>query len=262
MNIWLISLLAVWLFINLAYLASRVLKRNDIMDILWGLGFSMLTILNLSLTAYYPIWKIVLSSLVILWSIRLSLHIILKNSGKPEDFRYQNWRKSWGKTEWWRSYLQIYLLQGFFMFVIALPIIGLLSKSFLPFSFPKQNLMYFPVIVAVLGLLIESIADYQKTVFKKTNASGLMKTGLWKYSRHPNYFGEAMFWWGIALLSFVDTYLIYGIISATVITVLLRYVSGVPMLEKAKEGNAAYEQYKKETPVFVPFLKSGKKITN
>jgi steroid 5-alpha reductase family enzyme len=224
------------------------------MDILWGLGFAMIALLNLGLTAYCPIWKMAMSSLIVLWAVRLSLHITIKNKGKAEDFRYQNWRKNWGKTEWWRSYLQIYLLQGFFMFTIALPIISMLSKPYNPDSFPVDGIFLFPTLLAFVGLLIESIADLQKSKFKTLDPKGLMKEGLWKYSRHPNYFGEAVFWWGIACFT-LENHPLLGLISALTITILLRFVSGVPMLEKAKEGNEAYDQYKKETPVFVPFLK-------
>ena len=255
MNSWFISIFAILLYVFIGYLISRILRRNDIMDVLWGPGFAMISLLNLTLSTYHPPWKIAMSVLIILWAVRLSIHILWKNKGKPEDFRYSNWRKEWGKTEWWRSFLQIYMLQGFFMFIISMPLIAMLSKPYILFSFPKQNLMHLPVIIASIGLLIEAVADYQKSVFKKSNPKGIMKTGLWKYSRHPNYFGEAVFWWGIALLSFIECQVFPGLISALTITILLRYVSGVPMLEKAKEGNEAYEVYKKETPVFIPFLK-------
>lgn len=254
MSIWLISIIAVWSYVSGAYLLSRILKRNDIMDILWGLGFAMLAILNLILTDQLTNYKIALFGLIVLWALRLSLHIFIKNKGKEEDFRYQNMRKNWGQSEWWRSYLQIYLLQGFFMLLIALPIIDVLGFAGDSSSFPRDSFFLLPTFIALIGLGIEGIADFQKSIFKKSNPHGLMKTGLWKYSRHPNYFGEAVFWWGIALFTIIQ-HPILGLISAVTITLLLRYVSGVPMLEKAKEGNAAYEQYKKETPVFVPFLK-------
>lgn len=254
MNAWLLSIITIWAFVSFAYLISRILKRNDLMDVFWGVGFLFLSIVLLLKTNYLPNYKLVLVALIALWSIRLSLHVLIKNWGKPEDFRYANWRKEWGETEWWRSYLQINLLQGFFMFIIALPIISVLQKPETFGSFPIDSFTVYPVIITSIGLLIESIADFQKSQFKKHNKTGIMKTGLWKYSRHPNYFGEAIFWWGIALFSIL-TYPIFGLISAVTITYLLRYVSGVPMLEKAKVGNTEYEAYKKETPIFAPFLK-------
>lgn len=254
MNIFLIAAISVFTFVNFAYLLSRFLKRNDFMDILWGPGFLVIAAVLMIQTNYYPIYKWILFALIAAWAIRLSVHILIKNWGKTEDFRYQNWRKEWGKTEWWRSYLQIYLLQGFFMFIIALPIISILGKVYVMFSVRVDGFIQLALVISLVGLTIESLADYQKSVFKKANPRGLMKSGLWKYSRHPNYFGEAIFWWGIAVFTLLS-YPILGIISALTITILLRYVSGVPMLEKAKEGNQTYEQYKKETPVFVPFLK-------
>ena len=254
MNSYLIAAIVIFGFVNFAYLLSRVIKRNDLMDIFWGIGFLLTSFILLLLTDYKPMYKWLLFILITAWALRLSLHILVKNWGKPEDFRYRNWREEWGKTEWWRSYLQIYLLQGFFMYLIALPITSVMGKSYLMTSFPTDSYVVYPTILAILGLLIESIADFQKSRFKQKHPSGLMKTGLWRYSRHPNYFGEAVFWWGIAGFTIL-TFPIIGIISAATINVLLRYVSGVPMLEKAKEGNKAYDQYKKETPVFVPFLK-------
>lgn len=236
------------------YLLSRMLKRNDIMDIAWGPGFLLIATCMMIRTNYYPSYKWFLFSLIVLWSLRLSVHIWFKNRGKAEDFRYKKWRKEWGKTEWWRSFLQIYLLQGVFMFIIALPIISVLNKTYIPSSMPTEGFIVFSSLLATLGLFIETLADYQKSKFKRDNPTGLMKKGLWKYSRHPNYFGEAVFWWGIACFTILS-YPILGFISATTITVLLRYVSGVPMLEKAKEGNPAYEEYKKETPVFIPFIR-------
>ena len=255
MNIWLLNVLVVWGAVSTMYLLSRIFKRNDIMDIFWGPGFFVIALTNFVITDYRPAYKWVLLLLIALWAFRLSIHILIKNYGKSEDFRYKQWREEWGRTEWWRSYLQINLLQGFFMFVVALPIISVMQVKFVPGSFPVNEILIIPSLIAFTGLGIEAIADYQKSVFKKSNPSGLMQSGLWKYSRHPNYFGDAMFWWGIAFFAFLFASTILGLISAITMNVLLRYVSGVPMLEKAKKGNKAYEAYKKETPVFVPFLR-------
>lgn len=256
MNVWLLSALLVWAAVSVMYLLSRLLKRNDIMDIFWGPGFLLIALVHFIGTDYRPSYKWVLLVLIAAWSIRLSSHIFIKNRGKPEDFRYKQWRKEWGQTECWRSYLQINLLQGFFMFIVSLPIISVMQVEFVPGSFPIDKIVLFPSAMALFGLSIEAIADWQKSKFKKNNPNGLMKSGLWQYSRHPNYLGDAIFWWGIALFAFLFGSTLLGLISALTMNVLLRYVSGVPMLEKAKEGNRAYEEYKKETPVFLPFFKA------
>ncbi|MCB0509176.1 MAG: DUF1295 domain-containing protein [Bacteroidetes bacterium] len=253
MNAWLSSLLIVLAYVHLAYLFSRFTKRNDFMDILWGPGFALIAAFNYFVNfEAQNLDKLIFLILILAWAARLAIHIYLKNGNKEEDFRYAKWRKEWGNTEWWRSYLQIYLLQGLFMYLISLGIIAFLSSS----TSEWNNFHFCLALPAVIGLIIESIADYQKFVFKKKYPKGLMKSGLWAYSRHPNYFGEAVFWWGIALLSSLAAPFYYGLFSAICITWLLRYVSGVPMLEKAKEGNLEYEAYKKSTPIFIPFLKA------
>ncbi|MBL6875978.1 MAG: DUF1295 domain-containing protein [Chitinophagales bacterium] len=261
MNPWLESIILTLACVSSMYILSRLVKRNDLMDVFWGLGFAIICFFFALRSSQFNTSKLALLFIVCLWAVRLSVHILVKNYGKAEDFRYQNWRKEWGKTEWWRSFLQIYLLQGFFMFLIALPIIAYMIKvnssfthSTLQSPIDAQATRWLGGVISLLGLFIESIADFQKSVFKKKNPNGLMKTGMWGYSRHPNYFGEAIYWWGIAFFTWSEVSFVYGTISALIITILLRYVSGVPMLEKAKEGDAAYEQYKKETPVFMPFI--------
>lgn len=255
MNIWLLNALVVWVSVSILYLLSRLLKRNDIMDIFWGQGFFILALINFSLADYRPTYKWILLFLIALWAFRLSIHILVKNRGKTEDFRYKQWRKEWGQTEWWRSYLQINLLQGFFMYIVALPIFSVMQVPLIPGSFPVNEILIAPTVIAFVGFSIEALADYQKSIFKKYNPEGIMKTGLWRYSRHPNYFGDALFWWGIGLFSFLFGSIILGLISAITMNVLLRYVSGVPMLEKAKKDDEAFEAYKKETPIFTPFLR-------
>lgn len=255
MNAWLFSAIVVFGYVNFAYLLSRFTKRNDHMDILWGPGFAVIAVFNyLRYTEGLNFAKLLFTLLILAWAARLAIHIFTKNQNKAEDFRYAKWREDWGKTEWWRSYFQIYLLQGFFMYLIALGIIAFLSSN--NSNLTLNNLLYLLLAApAIIGLCIESMADYQKSVFKKEYPKGLMKSGLWAYSRHPNYFGEAVFWWGIAIFSFLNSPFYFGLISAICISWLLRYVSGVPMLEKAKEGNKEYDAYKESTPIFIPFLK-------
>lgn len=255
MNQLYITAVSIVLIVNLAYLVSRILKRNDIMDVLWGLGFVLIAWVQAFFVIELSTYQKVFVALVTIWGLRLSLHILIKNWGKPEDFRYAQWRKDWGKTEIWRSYLQVYILQGFFMFWIAFPITFFMGKVPIEFTNSSMLLFYIGFVIAFSGLSFESIADFQKSVFKKKNSQGLMDKGLWAYSRHPNYFGEAVFWWGIAVASASQIHWIWGLLSAGAIHYLLRYVSGVPMLEKSKKGSAEYEAYKKRTPVFVPFVK-------
>jgi steroid 5-alpha reductase family enzyme len=235
----------------LLYLLSRFIKNNSIVDIFWGIGFALVAIFSLFFYKNFSPLKIIFNVAILLWGARLALHIFIKNKGKAEDFRYANWRKEWGKTEPLRALLQIYFLQGAIMFVKSMFIV--LSNSSSTFLIETDWIFVLGSVVFLVGFLIEAIADYQKSVFKKSNPAGLMKTGLWAYSRHPNYFGEVVLWFGLFLMSVPFGYWYLGLLSFLIIFYLIRFVSGVPMLEKSKKENAEYQIYSKEVPVFFPY---------
>jgi steroid 5-alpha reductase family enzyme len=243
------------------FIISLIAKRNDVADIAWGLGF-MLIALFLSQMHPTNAYSKAAYTLVVIWGLRLALHIGFRNSQKKEDFRYANWRKEWGNTFFWRSFLQVYLLQGFFMFIIASPLYVLaengnrvhLAENIWPMPFSVW------IGIWVIGFLWQAIGDYQLVQFKKTKQPGeIMTKGLWKYSRHPNYFGEILMWWAIWLMTGVPDFGLWAIISPLTITYLLAKVSGVPMLEEKYKGNPAFEAYKKQTPALFPWWpKKGK----
>lgn len=246
-----ILILTCFLFL---YLVSRFKKDNSIVDIFWGLGFAIVAVFSFIKFSDFWLIKAIFNAMIVLWGVRLALHIFIKNKGKPEDFRYKKWREEWGKTEPIRAFFQVYLLQALFMFVMSLVIIHVnQSKTFV---FHHNYFLIAGATIFIVGFLIETIADYQKSVFKKKYPSGkIMKSGLWKYSRHPNYFGEVVVWLGIFIYSISFGSFWYGLLTFSIIFYLIRFVSGVPMLEKAKKDNEAYQQYAKETPLFFPFLK-------
>jgi steroid 5-alpha reductase family enzyme len=194
--------------------------------------------------------KIFVSSLVLVWGLRLSVHIFFRNRGRGEDFRYANWRRTWNNFVL-RSFLQVFMLQGFFMLVIAWPVLHINYGA----SVESGMIDLAGSLIFLIGFLFEAVGDSQLVAFRKdtSNAGQIITTGLWKYTRHPNYFGEALLWWGIWLMAVPVVDGIYTVLSPITITLLLRYVSGVPMLEKKYEGRADWEKYKAKTPVFVPF---------
>jgi steroid 5-alpha reductase family enzyme len=236
-------MLLVWAYATAWYGVAVYKKRNDYADIAWGLGFVVVCVFLLWQTPRSALLN-VLSAMIGLWGLRLSYHIGRRNAGKPEDFRYRQWREQWGRTVLWRSYLQVFLLQGLFMVLIITPVVWVAAS-------PPQSLSlinYVGAGVWLAGFLIQVVADAQLASFVKTRKPGeIMQTGLWRYSRHPNYFGEIVMWWGI----FVSTLSLAGgvwvIISPLVVTWLLAFVSGVPMLEAKYKDNAAYQEYKKRT---------------
>jgi steroid 5-alpha reductase family enzyme len=242
---------AVFLFIyaTIWFVISLVKKRNDIADIAWGLGYVMLSIFYL-INEKTSARSILINTLVIIWGLRLALHIFVRNRGKKEDFRYLNWRIQWKNNFYLRSYLQVYLLQAFFLLIIISPVIIVSST--------KQNqlniLDYIGVIIWLTGFLFESVADYQLLKFskRKKEKDAILKTGLWKYSRHPNYFGEVLLWWGIFLIAVNSNLGLYSIIGPLTITILILFVSGIPMLEKHYLTNKDYLNYKNKTSLFFP----------
>jgi steroid 5-alpha reductase family enzyme len=234
-----------WFFIAL------IKKRNDVADIAWGLGFVGIAFF-LFLTTTPTLQSVILYMLIAIWGIRLALHIGLRSKGKPEDFRYKKWREEWGKYFLLRSYLQVYLLQGFFMWIISIPIIVVsvaTDQAISPFILAGT-------IIWLIGFAFEAIGDYQLMVFikHKKNKSDIMQTGLWKYTRHPNYFGEVLLWWGMFIIVMPLQYGIWAIISPITISYLLLYVSGIPMLEAKYKNNEAFQAYKKRTSAFFPML--------
>jgi steroid 5-alpha reductase family enzyme len=236
------------IFIHLLFLLAVKIKNNGIVDIGWGIGFIIIDISLLVSSTSYNWPQLIISSLIIFWALRLSLHILRRSIGKPEDFRYANWRKNWGKSVIWRSYLQVFLLQMVFLLVIAIPM-------FLVWG-TQQNFSHINLIgclIAFLGLAIESISDYQMFLFKQSiaNKGLIMQSGLWRYSRHPNYFGEALFWWGIAFIAYAPGNHFLAFISPIVITILVRYISGVPMLEEKYKNNIEFDIYKSKTSPFI-----------
>ena len=249
----LISLVSIGvaLYITSWYAASIVLQDASIVDIAWGLGFILIAIIcNLYAGSNSVVFAI--SSLCTIWGLRLSWHIYERKKKRPgEDFRYAAWRKNWGKNFWWRSYLQVFALQGFLMVVIALPLIWVTYME------PLNTSLYtvLGALVWLLGFAFEGIADRQLQAFKNgTSKKHILTTGLWKYSRHPNYFGEVVQWWGIWIMALTAVGSFWTIVSPLTITLLIRFVSGVPMLEKKYARDAEFQEYAEKTNVFVPWV--------
>lgn len=251
MSILLLSLGILAIYMSSLFAVSLVLRNNGIADIGYGVAF-MVVIGATLLQVETPLLQLILASLAFVWGLRLAIRIFRKNYGKPEDFRYKAWRDAWGKSFLVRSFLQVYMLQGLVVFIVALPIT--LSLAF-PASEPSRLLFVLGVIIWCVGFFFEAIGDYQLDRFLKNpaNKGSIMTSGLWKYSRHPNYFGESTMWIGIAVAaSGLSTLPLLGFVSPLLITFLLLKVSGVPLLEKRFAGNPAWEVYKARTSVFVP----------
>jgi len=246
-----ISSLCIFIYVTVWFFISLIQKRNDVADIAWGLGFVVVSAFCFFSYPHTPVAMLVYA-LVTLWGVRLSVHIGLRSRGKMEDFRYQKMRTDWGESVVWRSFLQVYVLQGFFMWVISLPILVASiadSPTFNTFSAVG-------VLLWVIGFAFEAIGDYQLSVFikQKKNKGDIMQTGLWQYTRHPNYFGEVVLWWGIFIVVLPLDNGVWSIFSPLTITFLLLKVSGIPLLESKYKDNPQFQAYKRRTSAFFPML--------
>ncbi len=250
-NFLIYSSLAVFIYMLLWFVVAIIKKDNGIFDVAWGLGFVVLALLNLSLSENIYLTQLLITFLISVWAVRLALHISYRKRGKKEDFRYAAWREQWGKKAVLKTFVNVAMLQGFFMLIIGLPIIVVNYKPA-----PNFNIInYIGVAVWIVGFLFEAFGDYQLLKFKQdaSNKGKIMTSGLWKYTRHPNYFGEAAMWWAVFLIAFSGSYS-WMIVSPITITFLLVKVSGVPMLEAKYKDNPHFIEYARKTSNFVPWF--------
>ena len=231
---------------SLAFLLALKYKRNDIADVAWGIGF--LLIATFLIPQNPQLRQLLMWIFVALWAIRLAFHIGFRNLKKAEDARYQAWREAWGKTFIWRSYLQVYMLQGALMLCVASPIWTVMNGE----NLPLNGLDGLGIVLFGLGFLFETIADMQLKKFKEKaeNKGKLIQTGLWKYARHPNYFGEVLLWWGLGIMALNVS--VWGLFGSVVITFLILKVSGIPMLEAKQKLHPDFAKYAQKTSIFFP----------
>ncbi len=250
MNYYFFLALILLLYMSFCFLISLIKKRNDVADIAWGIGFILLTWLSFFLLENPGIRGVLVGILVTVWGLRLSFHIYRRNHKKSEDYRYLAWRKEWGKWFYLRSYFQIYLLQGFFLFIIILPVL-VINKGY---GGGLNLIDFIGLVVWLLGFYFEVASDMQLSRFIKNpaNKGKIMQSGLWAYTRHPNYFGEVVLWWGIWIIALSVSGGFFTIIGPFTITFLILKVSGIPMLEKKMEENPEFEEYKKRVSIFFP----------
>ncbi len=244
--------LAVLLYMTIWYGISQALRRSDVADIAWGLGFGVVAWVAYLIGNPDTIPAIAINLLVTVWGVRLAVHIYLRNQGKPEDKRYVEMRQKWGSNAGWRTYLQVFLGQGLLMLLIATPVI--LANHIHAKDVIVTPWQLLGLIIWVVGFVFEVVGDYQLRQFivSPSSKGHLMTKGLWSYTRHPNYFGEVSQWWGIFLMSLVNRPALIGVIGPITITYLILKVSGIPLLERKMKNHPEFAAYAKHTSVFFP----------
>jgi len=257
MTFWETYLLGLALIISMMtalWIVSIFIKNVSIVDLFWGLGFVLSASLYFSLGGGFDIRKIILLSLVSIWGLRLSLYLTWRNLGKGEDFRYREFRKNYGEHRyWWVSFFQTFLLQGILMWLISAPLLG---AQFSSGDSTLNWLDFLGIAFWIIGFVFEAGGDYQLAKFKSNpeNKGKVLNTGFWKYTRHPNYFGDSAVWWGFGLIGLAaGSY--WPILGSILMTALIIKVSGVAMLEKSLSSNKpGYAGYVRKTSTFIPWF--------
>ena len=259
LSLYLVNLFAALGLMTLAWGISVLLKNAGVADIFWGFGFGLIACLTFVMGNGYPPRAILLAVLASIWGLRLALHIWARSIGEPEDRRYKALREKEGERFWYSSLYKVFWLQGVLLWVISL-VLQAGGASASPDQWTWHDVL--GVFLWMVGLVFETTADWQLTQFKKNplNKEKVMNRGLWKYSRHPNYFGESLIWWGFFVVALSSPSSWWTIIGPVTITFLLIRVSGVQLLERTiQKRRPHYDTYIRNTSAFFPwFPKKGK----
>jgi steroid 5-alpha reductase family enzyme len=252
-SVYLFGFGVVMAMLTFVWMVSVKLTNASIVDPFWGLGFVLLAIYYYFNTEGDLTRKAVVLLLTSVWGLRLFGYLLFRNAGKPEDYRYAQFRKQYGPERyWWFSFFQVFLLQGILLWLISSPL--LVAQQGL--SRPFGMLDVLGLTLWIIGFSFEAGGDYQLSKFKSdvSNKGKVLNTGFWKYTRHPNYFGDACLWWGFALFATAaGSY--WPVLSSVLMTFLLLKVSGVALLERAlKKNKPEYEEYIRRTPSFFPWF--------
>jgi len=244
--------MTIFIFMTAVFVLAQLRKNNSIVDIAWGPGFIVVAAVLLAREPVLGPAKALVTVLVLVWGLRLATHIYSRNKGKPEDFRYAKMRQSWGKAVAVKSFFFIFMLQGLLMLIVSLPITAVFSSPARPLGAVEVA----GALVFVAGFVFEVVGDRQLAshIRNPANKGRLMTRGIWSTTRHPNYFGEAALWWGLGLIAFPSANGGIALLGPLTITLLLVFVSGVPLLERKYAGRPDWEAYKARTSMFVPWF--------
>jgi steroid 5-alpha reductase family enzyme len=253
-----VTLVVILSLMTILWLISLRLKNSSIVDIFWGTGFVIANWVYFALTPEgFPLRKLLIGALVTIWGLRLSIHILLRNWGTPEDFRYQKFRKDAGDKWWWLSFLRVFLLQGILLWIISAPLLAA-QHGALPAYLTAFD--YLGAALWLVGFFFEAVGDSQLVRFKANpaNKGKILDSGVWRFTRHPNYFGDAAQWWGYYLIA-ASAGGWWTVFSPILMTLFLLRVSGVALLEKTLETRPGYKDYIDRTSAFVPWFPRKKK---
>jgi steroid 5-alpha reductase family enzyme len=234
--------------------ASLPARDASIVDPFWGMGFVLLALLYADASGPVTMRGRLITGLVLVWGIRLTVHLLLRRRGKGEDFRYGAMRRRHGPRFWWVSLFTVFLLQAVVLWIVSFPLYHA-QRGFARAPLGWTDVL--GVLVFALGFLFEALSDFQLARFKRdpVNQDRVLDTGLWRYSRHPNYFGDALVWWGFFLIAIGTPGGWWTVVSPVLMTFLLMRVSGVTLLEETLERSKPdYRHYTDKTSAFFPWF--------
>ncbi|MFX1455309.1 MAG: DUF1295 domain-containing protein [Promethearchaeota archaeon] len=257
------SALALFIYLIIAFLVGTIKKNNGLMDVFYGPGYFVVAITSMVsyivLNNSVNIRQIIITILVFIWALRLASYVFIRNRGKPEDYRYQAMRRRWKTNIVLKSFVRVYLFQGLVIFVVAFPVwfvnISVTPMLVNPLDFAGITL-WLGAIIWLIGFYFETAGDYQLYKFKKNpeNKGNVMDKGLWKYTQHPNYFGEVTQWWGIFVIALAVPFGFISAVGPAFITYMIIKVSGIRLLERRFRADDKYAEYKKRTRLFFPWF--------
>ena len=253
----LLGFAAVISFLTILWLISLIVKDASIIDIFWGPSFIVLgSSLIIFMDKLYSERALMILFLVILWGMRLAIHLGIRNIGHGEDFRYVEWRKEGGSNYWWFSFFRVFTLQGALATLVGVSIyFGYLNDN--PLSYIE---VFFGSTLFFIGIAWESISDIQLKKFRKNpkNKGKICKVGLWKYSRHPNYFGDLVVWFSIFTFSLSSNNILIilgSLLSPLIMGMIFYYITG-PILDQAMiKSRPKYKEYMKQSNSLFPKFK-------
>jgi len=252
-----VGLAAIVGLFSLLWMSSARRRDASIADIWWGPGFVVLAWLYCALLGAFRPRPVLIATLLTVWGARLAWHIFTRSRGGGEDRRYAAIRARYGDAFWWQSLFSVFWLQAVLVWVIALPILAASAST----STHSGITDILGVLLFVGGFGMEAIGDHQLRRFKSvpSNRGQVLDRGLWRYTRHPNYFGDALLWWGVYVLAASTSAGRLTIVSPALMTFLLMRVSGVALLERdLRASKSAYADYIERTSPFVPWFPRGR----
>ncbi|NHJ33608.1 MAG: DUF1295 domain-containing protein [Asgard group archaeon] len=268
----------IFAFMTIMFFIAVLLKNNSIIDICWSLNFVLGVYISFLITSLrnhqFNLVQIIITGLISIWGFRLAYHIGRRNIGKGEDKRYAERRESWTKNFYLKSFLLIFMLQALWASIAASPVI---FANAIFYESPWQSWIigtweiYYPTVwqivpVAIgglfwlIGFFFESVGDRQLKSFIRNpeNKGKIIENGLWKYTRHPNYFGEITMSWALYFITFANTewahFLVPFFVAPLMYHLLIRYFTGVPEVEKHLITKPGYKEYMERTSVLFPWF--------